>query len=60
MLGCLRRNGGGATSGTLATLLGVLRGAVSLATFEVAFAGGVACFAGLFTSGMVINGNNAC
>lgn len=39
---------------------GAICGAVSLATFEVMFAGGVACFAGLFTAGMVINWNNAC
>lgn len=39
---------------------GAICGAVSLATFEVAMAGGVVCFVGLFTSGMVINWNNAC
>lgn len=39
---------------------GAICGAVSLATFYVAMAGGAVCFAGLFTSGMVINWNNAC
>lgn len=38
---------------------GSICGAVSLATFYVAMIGGAVCFVGLFTSGMVINWNNA-